>query len=302
MKTPLLGGLPALLLVIAAAPVYSAPNAITISIITTFDIGTGNSTTPFSINSRGDIAGYYTDSGVTFYRGFLRLANGTIRSPIIEPNDNGNYTATFGINTSQTMTGEFLNINGDYSAYHGFFLSHNTYTQYDVNINGFSTAVYGINDAGDFSGAYGNAAQPDQGFVNIGGVLTTFVVPGSFDTFASSINSTDQVAGYYDDESFVPHGFFRDANGTLTYPIQPVGASYSLLIGINDSGLMVGRYSDANGVHAMIFKAPRKFISYDYPGAIETSFNGINRRNMITGRYTDSAGLRHGFLAQVSTN
>jgi hypothetical protein len=95
------GGLTALLLLAAVASAYAEPDAITITILATFDVGTGNSTTGYHINSRGDIADYYTDAAVTFYRGFIRLANGTIISPIIEPNDNGNYTVVDGINDSQ---------------------------------------------------------------------------------------------------------------------------------------------------------------------------------------------------------
>jgi hypothetical protein len=302
MKAFSLAGLTALLLLAVAASASAEPDAIMITILATFDVGTGNSTTPFSISSRGDIAGYYTDAGITFYRGFIRLANGRIISPIIDPSDNGNYTAAFGINSSQTVVGEFLNIDHSNSAFHGFFLSHGVYTQYDVDINQFSTGIFGINDAGDFDGSFGNSVQPDQGFISIGGNVTTFAVPGSYDTFASSINAADQIAGYYDDQSMVLHGFFRDSNGTITYPIDPHGATYSVLLGINDSGIMVGRYADANGVHGMIFKAPHSFVTYDYAGAIETSFNGINRHNMITGRYTDSNGIRHGFVAKVSTH
>jgi hypothetical protein len=291
------GGLTALLL-LAATPIYAEPNAITITIVATFDVpGKGISTTPFSINRRGDVAGYYTDAAVSYYRGFIRMANGGIVSPIIEPNDTGNYTAAFGINNSQTVVGEFLN-----SAFHGFFLSHGVYTQYDVDINQFSTGIFGINDAGDFDGSFGNSVQPNQGFVNIGGNVTTFVVPGSYDTFPSGINSAGQIAGYYDDQSMVLHGFFRDVNGAITSPIDPPNATSTLLLGINDNGIMVGRYTDARGVHGLIFKAPHSFVTYNYPGATETSFNGINRGNMITGRYTDSGGLRHGFIAQVTTH
>jgi hypothetical protein len=291
------GGLTALLLLAAAASACAEPDAITITILATFDVpGKGISTTPFHINNRGDIAGYYTDAAVTFFRGFIRLANGNIISPIIEPNDNGDYTALFGINDSRTTAGEFL----EDGTYHGFFLSHNVYTQYDVGFPDVSTGVFGINNAGDFTGSFGSFVQPDQGFINVGGNLTTFAVPGSYDTEPGDINTTDQIAGYYRDQGLVYHGFFRDTNGTFTYPVEPTGATYSFLLGINDSGLMVGRYADANGVHAMLVKGLNRFVTYDYPGATETSFNGINRHNMITGRYTDSAGIRHGFLAQVS--
>src|SRR5260370_33538480 len=98
MKTLSLGGLTAFLLLTAAASTYAEPNAIAITILATFDVGTGNSTTPCSINSQRDIAGYYTDPAVTFHRGFIRLANGTMIWPIIEPNDNGNLHVAFGIN------------------------------------------------------------------------------------------------------------------------------------------------------------------------------------------------------------
>jgi hypothetical protein len=298
MKTFSLGGLTAFLLLAAAASVYADPDAITITILATFDVGTGNSTTGYHIDSRGDIVGYYTDAAVTVYRGFIRLANGNLIWPIVEPNDNGNYTSLFGINDSRTYTGEFLQD----GTYHGFFLSHNVYTQYDVPFSGVSTGVFGINNLGDFVGAFGSNTQPDQGFINVSGNVTTFTVPGSYDTDSADINQTDQIVGYYRDQALVYHGFFRDTNGTFTYPIEPTGATYSFLLGINDSGIMAGRYADANGVHAMIFKAPHGFVTYDYPGAIETSFNGINRHNMITGRYTDSSGIRHGFLAQLSTH
>src|SRR5215467_14087219 len=153
MKKILLSrGLIALMLLTAAASAYAEPDAITVTILATFDVGVGNSTTGYHINSRGDVVGYYTDAAVTFYRGFMRLANGTIISPIIEPNDNGNYTALFGINDSRTVTGEFLQD----GTYHGFFLSHNVYTQYDVGFPAVSTGVFGNNNAGDFVGAFGS--------------------------------------------------------------------------------------------------------------------------------------------------
>jgi hypothetical protein len=93
------GGLTVLLLFFAAISASAEPDSITITILATFDVGTGNSTTGYHINNRGDIAGYYADAAITFYRGFIRLANGTIISPIIEPNDNSNYTVLYGSTT-----------------------------------------------------------------------------------------------------------------------------------------------------------------------------------------------------------
>src|SRR5207245_9491206 len=64
-----------------------APNSGSIEVITTFDYpGTGNSTLPQKINSRGDIVGEYIDSlGVA--RGFVRFSDGSLSPPIVDPND-----------------------------------------------------------------------------------------------------------------------------------------------------------------------------------------------------------------------
>ena len=277
---------------------FAQSNAITITVLATFDVpGTGNSTTPYSINARGEISGYYTDStGAT--RGFVRLANGNIMAPIIEPNDTGSFTVALGLNSSRTVVGEYYTFADN--TYHGFFLSGGVYTQYDIG-GPFSTAIQGINDAGNFSGTFGSFAQPNMGYVNIGGVVTTFGVAGAFETSASGISPTNQVVGSYDD-TVVTHAFFRDTDGTITAPIDYPGSTYSVLLGINDKGIMSGRYIDASGgVHGMLFKRPNRFVSFDYPTAVETSLNGINHNGLIAGRYTDSGGIRHGFLAREST-
>lgn len=106
--------------------------------------------------------------------------------------------------------------------------------------------------------------------------------------------------GDYFDASGNFHSFFRAADGTLTFPVDFPGSISTILLQLNNTGFIVGRYIDASGgVHAMVLQQPSTFISFDYPGATETSFNGINDAGIISGRYTDSAGIRHGFIARV---
>ena len=149
-----------------------------IQVITTFDYpGTGNSTTPFGINGNGDIAGRYDSGGVT--RGFVRFRNGTFSPPLVAPNDTGGFTAGFGINNARRVGGESLTAATITSPkiFHGFFWNNGVFTQFDFG-GPVSTAVTGVNDAGNFTGAFGSIILPNKGFVNIGGNSTPIIVPG----------------------------------------------------------------------------------------------------------------------------
>ena len=271
----------------------------TITVLTTFDYpGAGNSTTGYGINNRGDIAGDYLDAS-NVRRGFVRFSNGSFSAPIVEPNDTANYTRGRGINNARTIDGDFFNTADN--SYHGYILSGGVFTQFDIG-GPVSTDLYGINDAGNFVGSYGSTVQPNQAFVNITGTTTVITIPGAYDSGASAINNLNQVAGAYSTNSgLLQHGFFRNANGALTFPIDFAGATITVLNGINDRGWMVGRYDFADNIdHGFFLKLPNTFISFDYPGATGTSLNGINKNGLISGRYTDAGGLRHSFVAQVS--
>jgi len=157
-------------------------------------------------------------------------------------------------------------------------------------------------DAASFTGGF----DPDgsgifQGFVSVGGTLTSFSVPAAISTFAYEINNSNQlVVGYYIDSSAILHGYFRDTNGTLHFPIDPSGSTSTVLFGLNDKNWAVGRYADSSGAtHGLFFVPPNQFFTFDYPGSTFTSLNGINDQGFICGRYADASGIAHGFLARV---
>ena len=274
-----------------------------IIVITTFDYpGTGNSTTPFGINGNGDIAGRYADSS-NVTRGFVRFRNGTFSSPLVAPNDTGGFTAGFGINNARRVGGESLTAATLTSpnTFHGLFWNNGVFTTFDFG-GPVSTAVTGVNDAGNFTGAFGSTILPNKGFVNIGGTSTAIIVPGAFDSFAYGINSSNRVVGIYrlSSSTTVNHGFIRSPNGTITNPVDYPGSTSTSLFGISNSGWIVGSYTDAMGkTHGFLRKNANTYISFDFPGSTSTSLNGINSSGLISGRYTDSAGVtRHGFIAQ----
>jgi hypothetical protein len=276
-----------------------AANSGSIEVITTFDYpGAGNQTLPQKINERGDVVGEYIDSsGVA--RGFVRFSDGSFSDPIVDPNDTVGFTEGRGINNSRIVAGDYAISDG---TLHSFFLSGNTFTEYDVP-GTVQTNLLSINDAGDFTGGF----DPDgsgifQAFVSIDGALTSWSVPGALSTFAYEINNSNQLAvGYFIDAGGVLHGYYRDANGTLQFPIDPSGSTATVLFGLNDKNWVVGRYGDSSGAtHGLFFLTPNSFFTFDYPGSTFTSLNGINDRGIICGRYADASGVAHGFLARVS--
>jgi hypothetical protein len=274
-----------------------APNSGSIEVITTFDYpGTGNRTLPQKINERGDIVGVFIDStGVT--RAFVRFSDGSFSAPIVDPNDTVGFTEGRGINNSRKVDGDY--VGGD-NELHSFFLSNGTFTQYDVP-GALETNLLSINDAGDFTGGFDlDGSGIFQAFVSVGGTLTSFSVPGAASTFAYEINNSNQlVVGYY--ILGVLHGYYRDANGALHFPIDPTGSVGTVLFGLNDRNWVVGRYADASGVtHGLFFVPPNNFFTFDYPGSAFTSLNGINDKGVICGRYVDASGIAHGFIARVS--
>jgi hypothetical protein len=270
-----------------------APNSGSIEVITTFDYpGTGNSTLPQKVNDRGDVVGVFVSSGVT--RAFVRFSDGSFSPPIVAPNDTAGFTEGRGISNSRTVNGDYVGSDGNL---HGFVLSSGTFT--DFNIPGaLQTTLLSINDAGDFTGDFDPGSGIFQAWFSVGGIVTSFSVPGALSTFAYERND-EFVVGYYIDSSGIPHGYFRDTNGALHFPIDPSGSAGTILFGLNDRNWVVGRYADSSGVtHGLFLVPPNSFFTFDYPGSTFTSLNGINAQGVICGRYVDASGT-HGFLARV---
>jgi len=271
------------------------PAGFSVQLITTFDYpGSGNFTRPEKINDLSDIVGYYVDLSLV-HRGFIRFRNGNFSAPLVNPNDTGGVTEGWGINNSRVVCGYYEN-----GTDHGYFLMGRMFHDFDVPGSSF-TLLLGLNNAGDFCGSdVPGCCGVQSAFFSVGGVITEFTVPRASDSLAEQINSSNQVCGFFDDSSFVPHGYFRDSDGTIYAPIDPAGSSGTLIFGNNDSNWMVGRYSDSGGVtHGLLFIPPNRYITYDYPGSTFTSLNGINTQGKIAGRYLDASGIEHGIIARV---
>ena len=290
-------GFAALALTGALAQSPESPEAFSFQLVTTFDYpGTGNQTRPQKINTTNDIGGLFVDtSGASF--GFTRLGNGSFSRPIADPNATTNFTEGRGINDSRVVCGDYTDSAG---AFEGFFFSHNTFTNYDIEPT--FTIVLGINNVGDFCGSVIPSSGTQSGFLSIGGNVTEFAVPNATATLAYQLNATNQSTGYYIGSDALTHGYWRASNGTIHAPIDPVGSTGTILFGNNDMNFIVGRYSDSAGAtHGILFMpSSNRFLQYDFPGATFTSLNGINGGNTIVGRYTDPSTLiDHGIILKL---
>jgi YVTN family beta-propeller protein len=73
-------------------------------------------------------------------------------------------------------------------------------------------------------------------------------------------------------------------------------ATSTIVLGINNSGQMVGSYTDSSNVTHGFSLIAGTFTTIDYPGATSTEAALINNVGQIVGSYTDSKGIGHGFL------
>ena len=247
--------------------------------ITTFDYpGNGISTQPQKITEKGDIVGIFVDSS-SVTRGFVRYSNGTFSAPIVDPNDTVGFTEGRGINNSGTVCGDYATADGNN---HGFFLSGGTFTEYDVP-GALSTDVFGINDPGDFTGTFSNDDVTGQAFVSVDGTVTSFSVPAAVVTLAYDINNSKQlVVGYYIDASGIFHGYYRDKNGALHFPIDPSGSVETILFGLNEKNWVVGRYADSLRRHSWTLLCPAKRIFHFRLSRVNLY---IAKRNQCAGQY-----------------
>jgi uncharacterized membrane protein len=100
------------------------------------------------INDAGEIAGYYSNDGVTFH-GFTLISG--VFTTVDYPGATDTYL--FGLNNKGQIIGAY-----DYtydSTTHGFLLDSGTFTSFDVPYAGVLwTLPYGINDKGRIVGQY----------------------------------------------------------------------------------------------------------------------------------------------------
>jgi hypothetical protein len=179
------------------------------------------------------------------------------------------------------------------------------------------TEATGLNDDGQVVGNYRDSAGKFHGFFWDAGLFLTIDV--SFAdariTAPTAINNVGQIVGFYFDNNVTTsfpnghaHGFIYDKGvfsvfdfpqGVETYPAD-----------INDHGVILGVYEDANFVGGSFLLQDGTFTTFEVPfsGVFATAVSGINNKGQIVGRYIEhnpddpiNPFLSRGFIATPKT-
>ena len=175
----------------------------------------------------------------------------------------------------------------------------------------------GINSAGEIAGYFGSGApgHPNKGYTTTP-PYTSFTnenFPGSVQTQVTGINNVGTTVGFWSNTNLgapLDANFgFVDQGGTFTNVNNPNTAAtpptFNQLLGVNDSNVAVGFYTDAAGVtHGYTYNIAAKTFSTDIndPNAVgNTTAAAINNAGEIAGFYTDGANVFHGFIDNGGT-
>ena len=181
----------------------------------------------------------------------------------------------------------------------------------DVTFN----QLLGINNKGVIAGYFGSGAagHPNKGYLLFPhysqGNYTNENFPGSVQTQVTGLNDRGVTVGFWSSMNNANmvndnHGFY-ERNGhfhTADFPTgSPATPPVDQLLGVNNSDIAVGFYTDANGInHGYKYNIDAKrFSTVTDPGAPAASLTAaaINNNNDIAGFYTNpGTGNTDGFL------
>ena len=119
--------------------------------------------------------------------------------------------------------------------------------------------------------------------------------PNAVSTVTAAINNSDEIAGFFTDSSGVIHGFID--NGGMFSTVDPLGATETELLGLNDKGIADG-FAVIGGVqHGILFDSlTDTFTILDPPGSTSTTLNGLNDAGDVVGFFVDATGNTDGTL------
>ena len=213
-----------------------------------------------SLSSNKIIAGYVIDpNNLGGIWGFVRV--NALWTLLEDPSEGTNINAVteiLGMNDSELAVGFYLNASGVKVPFELNVPNESFTDLHPIGVAGDAEAT-AINGKGDITG-WATTSAGVKGFFLQAGTYYSFSYPGATGTYATGINWSDQIVGYYVDADGVRHGF--------------------LLIGPSKGG------------------GQQVWQSVDVPGAVYgTVVNGINNHHDICGSYIEASGTQHGFVA-----
>jgi hypothetical protein len=196
----------------------------------------------YGVNNKGQAAGWYTDSS-DITHGLVIDANHHVIT--IDPPGSAT-TNAWDINDAGEVVGAYIDSGG---VYHGFTLVNGTYTTFDAPNGSILTEMTGINNKGDIVGIFDDSGGVEHGFALVGTTFTQIDDPaaGGAVTATDRVNDHNEYVGLWGTNTSGPFsGYHAIAHNfvTITFP----GAFETRTRGVNNTGIVVGRYTDQSGV------------------------------------------------------
>jgi hypothetical protein len=252
-------------------------------------ISVGASTTPTSINEKGEIAGSYGDLGSPISHGFVRDPGGALTTFDVPGSSS---TLASSINDEGVITGSFTDALGRTHAY--VRDPKGNFTTFDPP-GSISTSASSINAGGAVTGSYTESNNVSHSFLrHANGTFITFDPPGSV-----SINAKGEITGSYRTGSAFPfptHGFVRRPGGEIvTFDAPPLGVLI-MSTSINDAGVITGLSGTPPGAAFFGFvRDPDGNVTKFAPGP-QTEPSSINNKGAITGSVGSPRTTFSGFV------
>jgi uncharacterized membrane protein len=186
----------------------------------------------------------------------------------------------------------------------GFIDNNGTFTA--LPSGQYGSALGGMNDFGLAVGGNYDAQGNTQPFIyNVAtGTETPLIFQGVTDPAVTDINDAGQMVGSgIVSGTGIREGLYLNGQGGVQF-LAPPGATASEALGLNNTGQVVGNYTDTAGgfvqEHGFLFDiATQAYTTLDFPNASNTFATGINDSGQVVGGYTDAQG-GHGMVLTVA--
>jgi hypothetical protein len=205
------------------------------------DVGV-NGTVLYGINNNNQAVGWYTDSTGTAH-GMVVDQQRHLKT--IDP-PGSVATNAWSINDAGVIVGAYQDSGG---VFHGFSLTGSTYKTFDAPNGSILTETLGINNKNEMVGIFDDSAGVEHGFGVKGSTFIQIDNPasGGVVTATDRINDSEEYVGLWGTSTSGPFSGYHAKNNhfvTITFP----GSFETRTRGLNNSGVVAGRYTDQNGV------------------------------------------------------
>ena len=203
--------------------------------------GTGG-TFAYGINDSNKVVGWFTDSqGVV--HGYV-LSGNTFKKVDFP---GANVTNAWSINNAGEIVGGYSTDGG--TTFHGFTDVNGTFTSFDAPNGSVLTEILGLNNNGQMAGIFDDASGVEHGFTLSNGQFKQVDVPDAHGivTATDRINDNGEIVGLFGTDVAGPFKGYTRVGRTYTTVMFP-GSTETRVRGLNNAGVIVGRYTDSSGV------------------------------------------------------